>query len=536
MSDRRTAKDLLLILLLALAVRAVRIAFFTPIVEGDGTEYCRLAENLAAGKGYFGMLEGRELMFPPLYALAIAAVLRVVPALPTPLAARFVSLIAGLVLVALLHHLAARRAGRGAALLTGGVAALLPAFVLTSAAAFGEALFAVFFVLALVPLERCFESRRIRDGALAGAALGLAYLVRVETLAIALLATLVVLSGFPFRGAPARRPFAAGLALAATFVLVASPYVAYLHDVTGQFCFEGKSGRVFATIDRYAAGLPYATANYALGAEGEELGPWLSPNAKAEGHGALATITRAPAAFFAHYAANLARVGTKLVFGPTISSGPLLLLALAGLVLARERTRGRVALDLFLVGVVAYAVLVTALYKVVVRYLFPVGLVATLLLGEGAIRLHRRLRSRFGAKTAHALVFGLIALCFVVAARGIPGSFGEFDEAGSAQSVLRDAGRAILATAGREAVVMSDDPRIAYYACATWTPLPVAPTETVLINHARERRVGFLALAIPPDERPIERPGRWFDPKAPPVGLRILGSFGTRRLYVVLPR
>ncbi|MEE2713844.1 MAG: hypothetical protein VX913_13825, partial [Planctomycetota bacterium] len=62
----RRSRDLGLILLLALAARVLRIVLVADVVETEGSEYGRIATNLLQGNGYVGLIEGPELMLPPL--------------------------------------------------------------------------------------------------------------------------------------------------------------------------------------------------------------------------------------------------------------------------------------------------------------------------------------------------------------------------------------------------------------------------------------------------------------------------------------
>src|SRR5690606_15803488 len=129
MMRARVARDLLLLVLGAVLVRSVRVLFFAPVVEIDGAEYSRIAENLLAGHGYVGLIPGHERMLPPLYSVAIAAV-QAVLGIEAPLAGRLVSLGSGAVTVAALYLVALRLSGLAAARATGALAAFMPSLVL----------------------------------------------------------------------------------------------------------------------------------------------------------------------------------------------------------------------------------------------------------------------------------------------------------------------------------------------------------------------------------------------------------------------
>ena len=59
----------------ALVARAACAIFFSGMIDGEGAEYGRIAQNLLAGVGYVGIAtEGEQLFFPPLFPFLISAV------------------------------------------------------------------------------------------------------------------------------------------------------------------------------------------------------------------------------------------------------------------------------------------------------------------------------------------------------------------------------------------------------------------------------------------------------------------------------
>src|SRR6476659_1006196 len=63
---------LVLIVLLALVPRVLWMLTQTPVISLEGSEYVRMAENLAQGKGLVGTFEGPETMYTPLFSLVTA--------------------------------------------------------------------------------------------------------------------------------------------------------------------------------------------------------------------------------------------------------------------------------------------------------------------------------------------------------------------------------------------------------------------------------------------------------------------------------
>src|SRR5271157_2566192 len=83
------------------------------VLDQEGVEYARIAENLLAGRGYVGILNnGTQLNFAPLYPLMIAALSLVVR--NSELAARLTCIAFGATLVIPMFKIADRLYGRRA--------------------------------------------------------------------------------------------------------------------------------------------------------------------------------------------------------------------------------------------------------------------------------------------------------------------------------------------------------------------------------------------------------------------------------------
>ena len=74
--SRRLSRDLfrplLLIVILALVPRIYWMMTQTPVISMEGSEYLRMAQNLAQGHGLVGNFEGPETMYTPLFSLLTA--------------------------------------------------------------------------------------------------------------------------------------------------------------------------------------------------------------------------------------------------------------------------------------------------------------------------------------------------------------------------------------------------------------------------------------------------------------------------------
>jgi 4-amino-4-deoxy-L-arabinose transferase-like glycosyltransferase len=264
---------LLLLLLVALAVRVVWITDRSFVVENEGGEYAAIANNLLAGKGYIGggEITGKpELFNPPLYPIAIAAVSLV--SRDTEFAGRLVSLVMGLVLVIVLYKITALMYGQTSGLIAAALAAAHPLLVSLSAQVQTEV---TYFGLAFLGAYLGVTARRMRNYALAGGVYGLAYLTRQEgLLLVGSLGAVAIIRGYIDRTGLTRSIASSAVAAAALF-LVASPYVLYLHSQTGQLRLEYKSAINAVINENMAQGMETGQATTGVDSSLHEYGAYV---------------------------------------------------------------------------------------------------------------------------------------------------------------------------------------------------------------------------------------------------------------------
>src|SRR4051812_24601512 len=65
-------KPLVLLFLVGFTVRVGWVFAKTAVIENDGAEYARIAENLLQGRGYVGTMGAPQLTYAPLYPVLIA--------------------------------------------------------------------------------------------------------------------------------------------------------------------------------------------------------------------------------------------------------------------------------------------------------------------------------------------------------------------------------------------------------------------------------------------------------------------------------
>jgi len=238
-----------LVVLGALAVRAVLLAARGDYLVYDEGYYLLLSRSLAAGHGY--TLNGLpHVALSPLQPVLVA--LLSIVGVPDLLASRLLAAVCGSLLVVPVWSLARRAGGSRAAFAAALLTAVSPA--LMSFVPFfpgrswnlyfgSEPLFLLAAFGATATVARAVEGGRpwwLLAGALAGAA----YLARAEGLVLGpvLFASAAALLAVRRAGAAAWTRLALGIGVA---VLVASPYLLYLHGALGRWAV---SGRVQAAV------------------------------------------------------------------------------------------------------------------------------------------------------------------------------------------------------------------------------------------------------------------------------------------------
>lgn len=494
------------LLALALALRLLVLAGpMSTDISIDGAEYCRIAEELVAEGRIAGMLPGPATMMPPLQPVLVAGWM-MASGWNAVDSARSVSLLASLVCVLLAYQLARRFGGELAGFAAAALLATAPLFILLGSAEFAEPVQCALLLAALTVLLRRVEGPTPFQAVLSGCLFGLAALARIETLALGVLAALFIAVRGDAR-APARMLRASLFLLLLLAQLL--PWAAHLHDATGRWRLEVKSGRVAATVLRSADGLEYAAANYGLGPTGAVEGPWLRPDLPVTepAHGLLGAWLARPLDLASHSGRNLARYLWWLASGVALGSVLLLAAMLPALWPLRDAR-------LLLLLVLASAMLLLAsLYKPVPRYAAPAVLLLEIVAALGLARMAAR------ARHPRVLIMAAAVLLALTSLRGAPDAFHGLVEGRDASCLRaakalgakgphRDAAR----VPARGSLWLADDARLPFHMGARWLPLPAAPSSETLARYAAG--TGASVMAWRTDDGNAARPGPAIDPQA----------------------
>jgi 4-amino-4-deoxy-L-arabinose transferase-like glycosyltransferase len=247
-TGRRAA---LTVFLVGLGLRVLWAALVPQVIESEGSNYARVGENLALGRGYLGLREaGLQLLYPPLYPCLIAGGTWL--GLAPEVAGRTASLLFGSVLPLLVLALGRRLHGERAGVAGAWLAALHPLLIALSGAVLTESTYLTLILGSVLCATRAMDpDGRPRDALAAGVLGTLAYYTRPEGLLLsAVCAGLIALSR-----RPAPRPaLTRGVLLGLTTALLGLAYAVPLSLHVGAVRFEAKTPAGTGFARRAAAG------------------------------------------------------------------------------------------------------------------------------------------------------------------------------------------------------------------------------------------------------------------------------------------
>jgi 4-amino-4-deoxy-L-arabinose transferase-like glycosyltransferase len=228
--------------LAAFAVRLAILVCFEHVISPDGVEYVAHAQRLVAGD----FANGMSTYWPPLYPALVGLASLVFR--DAEFAGRFVSVLAGALLVIPAHRLARRWYGRRVALICVALVALHPLLVYYSTALLTESTYTLLFTCGVLAGWSALTGTKARTYASAGALFGACYLLKPEACGFVPLLLVMVfvrrllmkISLHGMKARPHHSSVASSLLLVVGFVAAASPQLLYLRWSTGAWLLSGK--------------------------------------------------------------------------------------------------------------------------------------------------------------------------------------------------------------------------------------------------------------------------------------------------------
>lgn len=503
------------IVLLAAIVRIVAAAQ-PRIVWGDEPFYLWLGRSLLAGQGwqFFGISAVHFAPGFPLAAALLAKVAGLFGATGTHalmVGSNALHVLCGAALVLPLWGIARRLAGEAVGLATALITALYPALVVGPLlwGTMSEPLYLLLVALAWWALVVAVQDGKGHAFVLAGAALGVAYLVRTEALILlaaglfvaGLLAVLLRPKGTPIRRTVRSATVGIALGLLA-FALLITPYVIAMHTETGQWQIADESGAAYVGASSLAFGdmASFDKATWGIDPAGGEVYVFSSAS---ESESLIGAIRADPRGFVRVVRANIRDFGDTLV-SPRLISWWLLPLIALGL-FARpwdgRRLRGELMLLTVLVGPLSFLP-----FFIQDRYIAPALLPALVWLGAGIVALGRWLRASVMSVVRGEMLEAAdgregrlwyvlpLALLVVVLLIQTPRLRARLQNTNSFQPAHLTLAAKLREAAGSQGVtLMSRYPAIAFHADAAWVPTPAESWEQVLA-YGRAHGAQYLAV------------------------------------------
>ena len=482
------------------AAALVRIAWalrYGHALDQDGVEYTRLAENLLAGRGYVGIFNnGPQLNYAPLYPLMIAVVSLVVGS--GALAARAINVAFGAALVIPMFWIAHRMYGRRAALAVATLGAFHPTLVAFGGSSYAEGPYLTLLMCAVLWVMKWAADRRVRNAVVAGAFLGLAYLVRPEALLFAGAAGAGgVLAAIQSRDRRSR--LLGTLALLVTFAVLALPYVAYLSRATGGLRLEGKGSIVYQWGQKINAGMSYDEAAYGIGDDLSEQGVFMRSNLDVVRSTDFTPVAMARYVVKA-IARNVGQVHHAIVDSEAFGSPILFLLIVLGWFGSRW-SRPRARLEVILVAAVGTVLLVLfSVQHLFFRFLCPLLGLLLIWAGKGASDAGAWAHSTAmaclvgerGARVSRALTkWGFVGLVLILALKGLPETQ-QFREALLTERI--QAGHWLARAQPGRKWIMDTGVQVGYYAGGDVLYLPYTQSAAVALAYIAKRNPTYIVL------------------------------------------
>lgn len=460
------------------------------VLEGNGCEYARIAENLLKRGAYVGLSGEPEVLFPPLFPLLLA--LGSLLAGSVDGATRLVPFLTGVLLVpaafALARFVYAPRVALGVAALT----ALHPLLIDLSTAALSEGLYLLLMVMGLYWALRSLDSGKPVHTVWCGAMVGFAYLTRPEALFYPFVILIAALAT-DVRGPRFLRRFALrALCLLAPIVVLATPYVTYLSLHTGSLRLEGKGMMNYTIAERRNLGMNMNEAAWGIGPDLEVVAMTprsISARGFADNWVVSARRNRVPL---------LQQLLVSPVFGSVLALGLITL----GL-FRRPWTRRRARCEGVLLAVaLGHLCVLLGLHWIDRRYLLPLLPLFLLWVSQGideaarwSVGTARRGASRWRLPAWSLdtgirciLIFALLLLAVI----GVPW-WGSFQEENPKTLLLKDIGTWLGDYRPGPKRVLALAPEIAYYSGGTSLPMPYAEASRVL-QYVHLKHPDFIVL------------------------------------------
>lgn len=484
------------LILLAFALRAW-VLTSVGLIETDGVRYVAIAKQFQSTGSPFDPL------FHPLYPIWIALLQPLIG--EYELAGRVISALFGATVIAPVYLMSRTLLGRPVATLTSGLLAIHPALVLSGASVLCEPTYTFFLVLAVWAAWSSLACSRPPLMIAAGGLFALAYLTRPEGalyFGLVLIIAIVQLASVQqVRGRATLKGITGIGGAVLVFLMIAGPYLLYLHETLGYWTLSGKISHVLAQD----LGMPVAADQTDL----------------------VVLVTHG-VAVSKQFLFN-AFVWEKYVL-PDLFPGALILFLLPGLLAGIRDARWKGREGVLLVS--SLPPLATLIFHVESRVFLPT---VPFLLPITALGVFAMARWVSPKRTEQAWTAGLALLAVLTV---LPFTLRPLIKPNTDSIMYHQAAHWIATTQPADVMVMDRKPYVAYYSGRRFVPLSSeSPAELAQAVRDTGARLLILDSRVLGD-RPLLMPLLY---SLPPAGLKLLwemdaGEHGRIRIFQVRDR
>jgi 4-amino-4-deoxy-L-arabinose transferase-like glycosyltransferase len=460
----------------AMLLRLASSLYFPRVIKWDEAKYLMLGDNLLAGKG-FTYTGYPELHFPPLHPLFVGLLSLVTG--DFEMAGNLENALFGGLLLLPVFVICLRIYGLETAWLSAILVGLFPPLIVNVlySGSMSEPPFLFLLFSAFAIFLAALDGQRLWMFSAAGAVLGLAYLTRDE--AVAMFGALVILASVWLstgtKSLTFRRWWAVAL-FALSFLLIAAPYLWYLHLHTGQWMISGKLQISWKAGGDREEGETLDHVYNGLDSSGSEIN-WQSPE-RFQGN-VLSNVITHPSRLLQRVIRHAGSLKEKFFTRTNFWWGltPLVILGL----FKQPWGWWRLRYEAFLITIIVVLLVVFLPFGYLARYFAPAFPILLMWTARGALELgrwlqetvilagrlslsNRYVKAGLGWFPAGMAVLSLLLAIPVTAERAISAMYyGD-----------KEAGLWLKTHTPGDAKVMSQDVAVALYAGRDWVPSPNA--------------------------------------------------------------
>ncbi len=502
---KETKYEIIVLFILLVLALLIRIFIFQTqkVIETDGPYYAEIGKNLISGKGYIDIEGNLNLLLTPLYPILIGLLSLIIKNLE--LSTRLISITFGVLLVIPVYLIAKKFYGKKIGYLSALFIALYPPLVYISTITYTDSLYLFLLFTSLYIGWLAITENKLKLYLILGLMLGLCYLTRPEAVFYVLFfSVLIILKFIKTLKINIKQVVSGIILLIFGFLIIASPYLIFLHEHTGKWSLSEKTDVVFKFRENTIYSPEYEKTNFGLSEDKKSLN--LSPYDTTAKQSMLSVILSDPISIIKRYATNIYTENSQII--PSLFPFIFIIIISIG-IFSASWDKENYKKELFLIVLSLYPLLLYPLFWVEERYLLPITPIFIIWLAKGSLELSNwakktlsNLTIKINNKIIPILVVSLILIAFLIGNLIITSSLDKKYEKSDQAIEHKEAGLWLKENA-QNPIVMSRKPWVSFYSEGKFVMIPYADYNET-ISYARYNNVVYLVI----DERymPALRP------------------------------